>query len=279
MLPVLPRSRFELRRADPPDSAVATGSVGPGLPESPDVGILHSYEAGSCVDGPGIRMVLFTAGCMLRCQFCHNPDTWFRTSGSVVRSEELVDEIGRYVDFLRGCNGGITFSGGEPLYQWPFVHRVCREVKRRYQLHTAIQTSGFLGFRVRDEQLADIDLWMVDLKSADPQRYREVTGVEQTHVIRLLERLCNARHPAWVSYVLVPGLTDDPAHLDAMAKLLKPMTNLTRVEIRPFHQLGRNKWTSLGLHYPLEHTAPPPPEHVDEAVRRLRTAGLPAVSA
>lgn len=279
MLRVLPRSRFDLRHADHPDAAVTPGTVGPGLPDNPDVGILHSYEAGSCVDGPGIRMVLFTAGCMLRCQFCHNPDTWFRTAGSLVTADELLDEIGRYADFLRGCNGGITFSGGEPLFHWPFVHRVCTETRRRFQLHTAVQTAGFLGFRVRDDQLADIDLWMVDLKSADPKRYREVTGVEQHNMLQLLHRLHAARRPTWVSYVLVPGLTDDPTHIDAMAELLAPMTNLTRVEIRPFHQLGRDKWKALGLNYPLENTPPATAEQVELVVARLTQAGLPAVSA
>lgn len=279
MLRVLPRSRFELRPGSDPSAAVPQGAIGPGLPDSTEVGILHSFEAGSCVDGPGIRMVLFTAGCMLRCQFCHNPDTWFRTAGTAVQAEDLLHEIGRCADFLRGCNGGITFSGGEPLYQWPFVHRIVTEVRRRFRLHTAIQTAGFLGARVTDAQLADVDLWMVDLKSADPVRYREVTGVDQPNVLNLLRRLHAASRPTWVSYVLVPGLTDDPRHIDAMGELLRPMTNLIRVEIRPFHQLGRDKWIALGVPYPLQSTPPPTPEQTQRVLSQLAGYGLPVVVA
>lgn len=242
-------------------------------------GYLHSVETGSAVDGPGLRMVLFTSGCLLRCQFCHNPDTWHRLSGTPRTAEQLFEEIAKYADFLKTCNGGVTFSGGEPLVQAPFVMNVLRRVKQELGLHTAIQTAAFLGDRVSDEQLEYVDLWMVDFKHPDPEQYKRITGVEQPNMIKFLHRLARHNRPMWVTYVLVPHLTDQPAAIDRMARFLSPLKNIERVEIRPFHQLGRHKWAALGVDYPLADTLTPDRALLTRVTQQLESAGLPVIVA
>jgi pyruvate formate lyase activating enzyme len=249
------------------------------LPTDPHSGFLHSLEAGSAVDGPGIRLVLFMSGCLLRCQFCHNPDTWNPSAGKRVEAEELLSKIESYAQFLRTVGGGVTFTGGEPLYQAPFVFNVLAEIQRRFGLHTAIQTAGFLQDRVTDEQLSLVDLWMVDLKSADRDQYKLVTGVDQTNSLTLMRRLDRLQRPTWATYVLVPGLTDDERHLHQLGELLGPMKNIQRLELRPFHQLGREKWTALGINYPLASTSTPPPPQVERAAEIIKGHGVNVVVA
>lgn len=249
------------------------------FPEDPNSGILHSIEAGSAVDGPGIRMVLFMAGCLMRCQFCHNPDTWNLGSGSPITAEALLEKIDSYAHFLRTVGGGLTFSGGEPLYQAPFVFNILAASRTRHGLHTAIQTAGFLEARVTDEQLHLADLWMVDVKSADPQQYKVVTGVDSQPSVNLLRRLHQAGRPTWATYVLVPGLSDLPAHLHRLGEMLAPMTNIERLELRPFHQLGREKWKTLGVTYPLQQVDTPTREETEAAAGLLRSHGINVVVA
>lgn len=249
------------------------------ISESVTTGYVHSVEAGSCLDGPGIRVVFFMSGCLLRCQFCHNPDTWQRGTGMERSIDWVIAELAKYGDFLRGCGGGVTFSGGEPLVQWPFVEAVMRHARDELGLHTAVQTAGFLGDRVSDEGLKAADLWMVDLKSANAERYKVVTGVEQPNVLKFLRRLEGAGREVWVTYVLVPGLTDAEEHIEEMGKLVGPMKNVSRVEIRPFHQMGRDKWAKLGETYRLQDTQPPTPELIARVEGQLKKYGLPVVVA
>lgn len=254
------------------------------ISENARAGFVHSVEAGSCLDGPGMRVVLFMAGCLLRCQFCHNPDTWGRGALEARSEEDVVGELAKYADFLRGAaaggaGGGVTVSGGEPMAQWPFVETVLQRARAELGLHTAVQTAAFLGDRVSDAGLGVADLWMVDLKSADAARYREVTGVEQGNALKFLRRLAEAGRETWVSYVLVPGLTDEAGHIEAMGVLLSGMRNVTRVEIRPFHQMGREKWAELGLEYKLRETATPGEELIGRVEGQLRSFGLPVVVA
>jgi pyruvate formate lyase activating enzyme len=240
-------------------------------------GWLHSVDAGSAVDGPGMRLVLFLAGCPLRCSFCHNPDTWRSTAGKRITLEEAVALVGRYAAFLRGCNGGVTLSGGEPLAQWKFARELARAIKAAHGLHVTVQTSGFRGDRVLDADFELVDLWMVDVKAAEAGSYRRVTGVEQGDVLGFLGRLSAAGRPVWASYVLIPGVTDSDAALDDLARLLVPMGNVQRLELRPFHQLGRRKWEELGLEYPLVNTPVPSAEQLMRAAALLRNHGLEVV--
>lgn len=236
------------------------------------LGYVHSYETGSHLDGPGIRIVLFVSGCPLRCQFCHNPDTWRLKDGARVTLERVVTRLGHFAPALRAMNGGLTISGGEPLVQAAFTRRILVAAKL-LGLHTAIETSGFLGARATDECLRSLDLVILDIKSGDPQTYRRVTQRELDPTLRFAERLAALGKPVWVRYVLVPGLTDDPPNVESVAQFIAPMKNVAWVEVLPFHQLGAFKWKRLGLDYPLVATPPPAPELVTRVLGQFRAAG------
>jgi pyruvate formate lyase activating enzyme len=217
------------------------------------IGYIHSYTTGSAYDGPGLRTVVWTAGCHFRCQYCHNPDTWHMKGGRELRAGELVAELQPYARFARIARGGVTISGGEPLVQAPFVTAVLRELHAR-GVHTALDTNGFFGDRLSDADLGAIDLVLLDIKSWDPATHRRVTGVEIAPVLRFARRLAALGRPAWLRFVLVPGLTDDPANIGGLADFVATLPNIARVELLPFHQMGRAKWQALGLDYPLQQT-------------------------
>jgi pyruvate formate lyase activating enzyme len=239
-------------------------------------GYIHSYTTGSAYDGPGLRTVIWTTGCHFRCQYCHNPDTWRLKGGRAVTAEALVAELARYGSFMRLTGGGVTISGGEPLVQAPFVMRVLRGCKAR-GLHTALDTNGFFGDRLSDEELELADLVILDIKSWEPATHRRVTGVEVEPVLAFARRLAALERPAWVRFVLVPGLTDDPANIAGLAGFVAGLSNVQRVEVLPFHQMGRAKWERLGLAYPLEATPSAPDEACLRAVEIFRASGVNAV--
>ena len=235
-------------------------------------GYVHSYETGSRVDGPGIRITLFLSGCPLRCQYCHNPDTWKLKHGVQVTLERVVTRLGHFAPALRAMRGGLTISGGEPLVQAAFSRRILAAAKS-LGLHTAIETSGFLGERATDEYLNELDLVILDIKSGDPEAYRRATRQELAPTLRFAERLAAMGKPVWVRFTLVPGLTDDPANVEAVAKFVAPMKNVEWVEVLPFHQLGAFKWKALGLDYTLADASPAPRELVERVHGQFRGAG------
>ncbi|MCC6555902.1 MAG: pyruvate formate lyase-activating protein [Polyangiaceae bacterium] len=239
------------------------------------IGSVHSFEVGSAVDGPGVRFVLWTAGCCFRCQYCHNPDTWRIKNGRLLTIEQVMEEVGKYVRFLSAAGGGVTISGGEPLVQAPFVCRILRGCER-LGVHTVLETNGYLGHRLSDADLETIDLVLLDLKSWDPATHRRVTGREIGPVLRFARRLSDLGKPAWVRFVLVPGLTDAPENVGGLADFVATLRNVERVEVLPFHQLGRFKWERLGVDYPLRDASPPGPELVERVVEELRARGLEA---
>ena len=256
------------RSPDAPDTAEYEGKEGA-------YGWLHSYETGSTVDGPGVRITVFMSGCLLRCLYCHNPDTWHLKDGTRVSLEQAVRRLGDFAPMVRAMGGGLTISGGEPLVQ-PAFTRALFGAARSMGLHTALDTSGFLGARADDDYLANVDLVLLDIKSGDPEIYRRVTGKELEPTLRFAERLAAARKPVWVRYVLVPGLTDDPSNLDKAARFVAPMKNVEWVEVLPFHQMGSFKWKSLGLEYKLSETAAPTTDQVQAALKTFRDAGCRA---
>ncbi|KXU85904.1 pyruvate formate lyase-activating protein [Caballeronia megalochromosomata] len=242
----------------------------------PQRGVLHSVETGAAADGPGVRFVYFFAGCPLRCQYCHNPDTWRFASGRPVTIDEAIDEIRPYVRFLR-LTGGVTVSGGEPLAQRAFVGELLRRIHDEFGLHTALDTQGYLGAKVSDEWLEAVDLVLLDIKHIDPAHYRDLTGVELAPTLAFARRLARLNKSVWIRHVLVPGVTDDPEHLARLGDFLLELGPIVkRVDVLPFHQLGAHKWKSLNLDYKLDGVMPPTPERVAEAVRILRERGLPA---
>jgi pyruvate formate lyase activating enzyme len=235
-------------------------------------GYAHSYETGSRLDGPGIRVTLFLSGCPLRCQYCHNPDTWKLKHGMRVPLERVVTRLGHFAPALRAMKGGLTLSGGEPLVQPAFSGRIFAAAKS-LGLHTALDTSGYLGARATDEYLENVDLVLLDIKSWDPETYRRVTKVEVAPTLRFAERLAAMGKAVWIRYVLVPGLTDDPANVDGVARFVAPMKNVEWVEVLPFHQLGSFKWKELGMEYELADAPPASRELVERVHGQFRDAG------
>ena len=228
-------------------------------------GSVHSWDISTGTDGPGTRFVVFTSGCPLRCLYCQNPETWRMRDGQRTTVGEMLAEIARYRRFIEVAGGGFTVSGGEPLLQPGFVAELLHEVKE-LGLHTALDTSGYLGARATDALLADVNLVLLDIKSWDPARYRHLTTVDLTPTLDFARRLSELDKPTWLRYVLVPGLTDDPDDIDGLASFVSTLRNVERVEVLPFHTLGAAKYASLGIPFPLAHTPAPAPD----LVRRVR---------
>ena len=231
-----------------------------------DIALVHSWELVTSVDGPGTRMTMFMSGCPLRCQYCHNPDTMEMKVGTLERIEDVVKRIKRYKPIFKASGGGLTISGGEPLFQIAFTRRVLKEVHDA-GIHTTIDTSGFLGSRLRDEDLENIDLVLLDVKSGDEETYKLVTRRELQPTIDFGDRLSAMGKPVWIRFVVVPGLTDSPENVRNVAEIVgRWSNNVERIEVLPFHNMGADKWHELGYPYTLEDTKPPKPEDI-EAIR------------
>lgn len=238
-----------------------------------ELGSVHSWELVTGVDGPGTRLTVFVSGCPLRCLYCHNPDTMYAAKGEPVLLDDLVARVRRYRGIFRATRGGLTLSGGEPLMQPAFVGRLLRAAKEM-GVHTAVDTSGFLGANASDEMLDDIDLVLLDIKSGLPQTYRRTTGRELRPTLEFSHRLAERGTEVWLRFVCVPGLTDDPANVEAVAHAIDGMDNISRVEVLPFHQMGRDKWEALGLPYDLADTPPPTAETLERVRGQFRARGF-----
>lgn len=243
------------------------------------LGSVHSWELVTAVDGPGTRLTYFLSGCVLRCLYCQNPDTWKLPDGVPTTIEEVKTRIFRYAPVLKATHGGLTVSGGEPLLQNAFLGRMLAYAKE-LGLHTAVDTSGFLGARASDELLDDVDLVLLDVKSGLPETYRMVTGRDLAPTLAFGRRLADRGTRIWIRYVLVPELTDAIDNVDAVADYVAELQQrgsgdvVERVEVLPFHQMGRDKWHQLGISYPLEETQPPTPELAERVRGQFRARGL-----
>jgi pyruvate formate lyase activating enzyme len=241
-----------------------------------DMGFLHSYTTGSAVDGPGIRVVAWTTSCMFRCRYCHNPDTWTLSNGIPVTLDRAIEGVRKYANGLKMMHGGFTLSGGEPLMQARFAARLLDAVKKM-GVHTAIETNGFYGDHLSDDELKNIDLVILDMKAFTPEQHERVTGIkDNSEVLTFARRLSELRRPMWLRYVLVPGLTDDDDEMRQMAEFAASLGVVERVEILPFHQLGEYKWERLKLDYQLMDTKPPSGELIAHAIGIFQQAGLSA---
>ena len=237
-------------------------------------GYLHSTESGSGVDGPGMRFVFFLSGCQFRCQYCHNPDTWKLHNGRELTLDDAIAEVAPYARFLKFA-GGVTLSGGEPLMQAEFVGELASAIKARYGLHIALDTQGFLHERVTDEWLENIDLVLLDIKHSDPEQYQRITAQPLQPTLDFAQRLKRLGKKIWLRYVLVPGLTDGKADIEKLAAFIRELgPQVERVEVLPFHQLGRDKWAELGMTYPLADCRSPSAEETVTARALFADAGL-----
>ena len=238
-----------------------------------DIGFLHSFTTGSAIDGPGVRLVAWTSGCQFRCLYCHNPDTWNMMNGMPVPLERAVAEINKYGHGLKIMSGGVTLSGGEPLMQDRFVVRLLTAAKAM-GIHTALDTNGYLGERLSDEELKQIDVVLLDIKSWDPARHQYLTGKDVGPTLDFARRLAQRGRKMWLRYVLVPSLTDDENDIARLAAFVAELGNVERVDVLPFHQLGRFKWDKLGLDYKLNDVQPPAPELTERVCDQFRAVGL-----
>jgi pyruvate formate lyase activating enzyme len=241
-----------------------------------DMGFLHSFTTGSMVDGPGVRLVAWTAGCMWRCLYCHNPDTWTMANGMPITVARATEELRKYRQGLKVMGGGFTLSGGEPLMQHRFAVKLFTAA-RSMSIHTTLDTNGYYGSRLTDDELGLVDLVMLDLKTSDTDRHKRLTGMDVAPTLDFARRLAAARRPMWVRYVLVPGLTDDSDDIARTAQFAASLGTVERVDVLPFHQMGRYKWHRLGLPYALEQTSPPTIELVERTLAIFRNQGLKAV--
>lgn len=236
-------------------------------------GLVTSWDVSTGVDGPGTRLVVFISGCPLRCVYCQNPETWEIRNGKTMTVADVLAELAKYERFIGVAGGGFTVSGGEPLVQAAFVEPLLRAVKGR-DVHTALDTSGYLGSWASDALLADVDLVLLDIKSWDPATYRRVTGGELDPTLRFARRLARLGKPVWLRYVLVPGWTDEVANVGGVAQFAGSLGNVERVDVLPFHQLGLEKYRELGIDYPIADVRPPSGELIDRVRDQFRSCGL-----
>jgi pyruvate formate lyase activating enzyme len=210
---------------------------------------------------------------MWRCQYCHNPDTWTMRNGIPVSLNQATEQLGKYRRGLKVMSGGLTISGGEPLMQDRFAVKLLAASKKM-GIHNTIETNGFLGEKLSDAELETIDLVMLGIKQWDPARHKSLTGRDIEPTLQFARRLAARRRPIWVRFVLVPGLTDDPADIAGIARFAADLGNVERVDVLPFHQMGRFKWERLGMRYALNDTEPPSVEAVEWACAIFKDTGL-----
>ncbi|NLP33911.1 MAG: pyruvate formate lyase-activating protein [Clostridiales bacterium] len=236
------------------------------------IGRIHSLESFGTVDGPGIRFVVFMQGCPLRCQFCHNPDTWEVDKGDEYTPEQLATEILKYKSYMDFSGGGVTFTGGEPLLQAEFILEVCKILKQK-GISIAIDTSGFVWNSWVQEVLEYTDLVMLDIKNFDPNSYKIITGVSLNPTLKFLDYLRDKGINTWVRYVLIPGLTDNLDNVKELSAYLDNYPNVSKIELLGFHKMGEYKWKELGLEYKLTDTKEPSAESLQEVKEILESNG------
>ena len=239
----------------------------------PLIGRIHSLESCGTVDGPGIRFVVFMQGCVLRCQFCHNPDTWDTSKGTSYTPDELLSEIVKYKSFMKFSGGGVTFTGGEPLLQSEFILEVAKKCKDN-GISVAIDTSGFVYNNTVNELLDYADIVLLDIKNFDKGVYKVVTGVTLEPTLKFLDNLRDKKINTWVRYVLVPNLTDNIDAIKELANHLKNYPNVSKIELLGFHKMGEFKWSELGLDYKLKDTKEPTKALLQEVKDILVESGI-----
>lgn len=245
--------------------------------QRPSEGTVHSWDLSTGVDGPGTRFVTFLSGCPLTCLYCHNPDTMRMRNGKRTSADDVIAEARKYTKFISASGGGATISGGEPLLQPVFAGELLHRMKNDLGLHTALDTSGFLGARATDALLRDVDLVLLDIKSWDRETYKKVTGRPLEPTLEFARRLADLGKEVHVRFVLVPGLTDARENIEGVAAFASTLDNISRVDVLPFHKLGESKWEALDMEFTLSDTPSPSAAEVAEAKAIFAAQGLNAV--
>ncbi len=214
------------------------------------IGKISDIETMGLVDGPGMRLVLFLSGCRLRCLYCHNPETWTAESAMEITPEEVLKKYKKYSNYY-GDNGGVTFSGGEPLLQGEFVLETIKLLKEN-GIHTAIDTAGVA--ENYDEILKIVDLVILDIKAVEKQEYEYVTSGNFSKQKEFLDKCVSLNKKLWLRQVVVPGINDDEKHIESLKNFIKDIPNVERVELLPYHSMGKEKYQKLGIKYRLDGT-------------------------
>ena len=214
-------------------------------------GKIHSFESFGTVDGPGIRFVIFMQGCSLKCKYCHNRDTWDTNSGTKYTVDEVLEKILKSKTYIQASGGGVTISGGEPLLQAKFIIELFKQLKK-YNIHTAIDTSGSLKITpIIEELLSYTDLVLLDIKHINNEKCINLTGVPNTNNLNFAKYLNEINLPVWIRQVIIPTITDDKNDLLELKEFISHLNNVEKIELLPYHNLGKFKWEKLNLEYPL----------------------------
>ena len=238
-------------------------------------GYVHSLESFGSVDGPGVRYIIFLTGCAMRCQFCHNPDTWDMKKGTLYTTDELLEKAMKYRSYWKN-DGGITVSGGEPLLQIDFLTELFRKAKAN-GIHTTLDTSGNPFTREEpffskfNELMKYTDLVMLDIKHIDDEQHKILTGCTNKNILDLARYLSDIKKPVWIRHVLVPERSDYDEYLIKLDEFIQSLDNVQKVEVLPYHTLGAYKWDELGYDYKLKGIDPPSVERVENANKLLHT--------
>lgn len=241
-----------------------------------NTGRIHSIESFGSVDGPGVRFIVFLKGCHMRCQFCHNPDTWDMNSGEIKTADELLSQALRYKSYWKK-GGGITVSGGEPLLQLDFLIEFFTKAKAK-GVHTTLDTSGNPFTREEpffskfNELMKVTDLVLLDIKQINEAEHKILTGWSNKNILDMAEYLSEINKPVWIRHVLVPGGSDNDEQLIKLDEFIKTLKNVDRVQVLPYHSLGTFKWEELGIDYPLKDVLPPTKDRIDNANKLLHTS-------
>lgn len=227
---------------------------------------IHSFETFGTVDGPGIRFVVFMQGCHLKCKYCHNRDTWNINAGEIISIKELVDKIEKYSTYFKASNGGVTISGGEPLLQVDFLMTLFKELKK-LGIHKVIDTSGMVDITDKIKELISLtDLFLLDIKHINSEKCKELVGFSNEKELEFAKYLNSINKPMWIRQVLIPGVTDEKEDILKLKEFIKALSNIEKIEILKYHDMGKFKWEQMGYKYELEDI----PNATDEDVNRVK---------
>ncbi len=238
------------------------------------MGKIHSLETFGAVDGPGIRFVIFLQGCPMRCQYCHNPDSWDSSGGIEMGVQELIDNILKYRNYYKD-GGGVTVSGGEPMLQIDFVIDLFIRLKEE-GIHTCLDTSGVTFSKQKQvfdkiEKLISLtDLVLLDIKHIDNAEHQKLTAKPNDNILDFARYLKDKKVPLWIRHVLVPGITTDPKSLENLRAFIDTLDNVEKVEVLPYHTMGASKYKKMGIDYKLKSTSPPTQEQLALANKILK---------
>ncbi|KGJ49224.1 pyruvate formate lyase-activating enzyme 1 [Clostridium sp. NCR] len=236
-------------------------------------GRVHSIETFGTVDGPGIRFILFMQGCPLRCKYCHNRDTWDVKGGTEYTTDEIIEQVKKYSSYMKFSGGGLTVSGGEATLQPEFLKDLFKKAQEN-EIHTCLDTSGFVNIDVIDPVLDYTNLVLLDLKHMVPEKCKDLVGVSIDKTLEFAKHLSDRNIPVWIRHVLVPGITDDRENLELMGKFISTLKNVDRVELLPYHTLGVHKWENMGFEYELKDVPDATSEDIEKASKILAELGV-----